>query len=282
MLMGAFVALLALLGYAFDLFLRQGGSVFAGFLAFALVWTAISYFASARVALAVNGARPAGKDEYPFLVNTLEGLAIAANVPTPRLYVIDSPALNAFATGRDPRHAAVAVTTGLVERLDRQELEGVLAHEVAHIANYDIRIQTIAVMLAGLIVLVADLVMRTAFWGGFGDSDRERGGGGAGLVLLLVSYLAALFANLLKLAISRQREYLADATAVMFTRNPEGLASALERIAGDPVPLRHASEATAHLFIVNPFEKGRLARAMTTLFSTHPPIEDRIARLRSM
>jgi heat shock protein HtpX len=279
LLMGMFVALLTALGYAFDRFTAQTGDVFLGFVVFALVWTLISYYASASVTLAISGARPVTREEYPFLVNTLEGLAIAANIPVPRLYMIDTPAPNAFATGRDPQHAAVAVTRGLVERLNRQEIEGVLAHEVSHIANYDIRIQTIAVMLAGFIVLLADLLFRLSFWGGRG---RRRDEGGALLILALISYIAAFFANLLKLAISREREYLADATAAMLTRNPEGLASALEKIALDPTPMPQASEATAHLYIVNPFKKGALARTMATLFSTHPPTEERIARLRSM
>lgn len=283
-LMAGFVALLAALGYAFDYFISRTGQVFIGFLAFALLWTVLSYFFSARLALAVNGAKPANKQEYPFLFNTVEGLSIAAGIPVPKVYVINSEAMNAFATGRDPKHSAVAFTSGLLKKMNRQELEGVVAHEISHIANYDIRIQTIAVMLAGFIVIIADILMRYLWWSGlgFGGRDRDSKSGLSIIVIVVISILAAVFAELLKFAISRQREYLADATGALLTRNPDGLASALEKIANDTTPLRQASEATAHLFIVNPFKKRSLAKKMVTLFSTHPPVEERIARLRSM
>lgn len=283
-MMFGFVVILALLGFAFDYFLQSGGDVFIGFVVFALIWTLISYFASARVALFLNGAKKAEKQKYPYLVNIVEALSLAAGIPVPEIYIIDSPAMNAFATGRSPEKAYVAFTTGLLEKLDRQELEGVAAHEISHIKNYDIRVQTIAVMLAGFIVMIADLLYRMFIWGGFRSRDREeRGGNALGvLILLVISIIAAVFAELLKLAVSRQREYLADATAALLTKNPEGLASALEKIASDTAPLKYANQATAHLYIVNPFKKKSIQQTFTNLFSTHPPIEDRIRRLRSM
>lgn len=280
--MFGFILILAILGFAFDYFISQTGQVFIGFLIFALIWTLLSYYFSSSIALAINGAKPVRREDYPYLVNIVEGLSIAAGIPTPKIYIIPSKALNAFATGRDPAHSAIAVTTGLLEKLNRQELEGVIAHEISHIKNYDIRVQTIAVMLAGFVVLIADVIRHSLFWGSWENDRKNSGSWLAFLVLFVISIMAAIFAELLKLAVSREREYLADATGALLSRNPEGLASALEKIASDPVPLRTASEATAHMYIVNPFKKGNLQKRIATLFSTHPPTEERIARLRSM
>lgn len=284
LLMSGFIVILAVLGFAFDYFLQSGGDVFTGFLIFAFIWTLISYFASARVTLFLNGARKAQRGEYPYLVNIVEALSLAAGIPTPEIYVIETGAMNAFATGRSPEKSYVVFTTGLLEKLDRQEIEAVAAHEIAHIKNYDIRVQTIAVMLAGFIVMIADLVYRMFLWGGYRSRDREeRGNSALGIiVLLVVSLVAAVFAELLKLAVSRQREYLADATAALTTKNPEALASALEKIAADNTPFRYANQATAHLYIASPFKKRSIQKTFSSLFSTHPPIEDRIQRLRSM
>lgn len=283
LLMAGFILILTVLGYAFDYFISRTGKVFFGFIIFAFIWTLLSYFFSSKLTLAINGARPANRKDYPYLVNVVEGLSIAAGIPSPEVYVINSSALNAFATGRDPAHSAVAVTTGLLEKLNRQELEGVIAHEISHVKNYDIRVQTIAVMLAGFVVLIADIMRRSLFWGSWSTGrDRKSRSGLAFLALLVISIVAAIFAELLKLAISREREYLADATGALLSRNPEALASALEKISNDAVPLKTASEATAHLFIVNPLKKKTLTKKISSLFSTHPPIDERIVRLRSM
>jgi len=242
----------------------------------------ISYYSSDKVVLAISHARPATKEEFPYLVNTVEGLAIAAGVPMPRCYVIDDTAPNAFATGRNPRTAVICVTTGLLGKMNRAELEGVVAHEMSHIKNLDIRLQTIVVVMVGVAALLSDWMLRSVFWGG-----GRRGGGrdkGAGAILAVVGLLLAAFspiiAQLLQLAISRRREFLADADGAMLTRYPAGLASALRKIAADTEPLEAANKATAHLYIVNPLKD--IKGAVNRMFSTHPPIEERIAALEKM
>lgn len=275
-----FVALAAALGYVFGQLTELGyaGAVIAGVLAVAGAWA--SYYASDRIILTISGAREASRDTYPYLYNAVEGLAIAAGIPAPRLYIIDDTAPNAFATGRDPQHAAIAVTTGLLDKLNRLELEGVLAHELAHIQNYDIRISTLAAVLVGLVALMSDWFLRSMRWG------RRRGGrdgGGGGLLMLAglaLAVLAPFLAQVLRLAISRSREYLADASGVMLTRYPEGLAAALEKISADPEPLEVANKATAHLYIVNPLREW--GGWLNGLFNTHPPVEERVRRLRAM
>lgn len=246
---------------------------------FAIPSTLIGYYAGDKIALMTNRASPVTREQMPELYNIVENLAITAGTPKPALYVINSPALNAFATGRDPGHASIAVTMGLIERLDRSELEGVLAHELSHVQNYDIRFATLVAIFVGFIVILSDLFMRATFWGGFRSRDSREGGqvhallALVGLILLIVS---PIIAKLIQLAISRQREFLADSSGAMLTRYPEGLASALEKISQSPA-LETAGNATAHLFIANPFK----ARSFSHLFSTHPPIEERIKRLRS-
>ena len=226
------------------------------------------------------------KEEYPYLYNVVEGLAIAAGVPAPRCYVIDDTAPNAFATGRNPQHAVICVTTGILQKLDRVELEGVVAHEMSHIKNYDIRLQTVVVVMAGVVALLSDWMLRSFFWGGGRRrGGREgRGGGGAGAILVVVglalALLAPLFATIIQLAVSRKREFLADASGAMLTRYPAGLASALRKISADTEPLEAANKATAHLYIVNPLKD--IKGAVNKLFSTHPPIEERIAALEKM
>jgi heat shock protein HtpX len=247
---------------------------------------AAGYFSSDKVVLAISRARPVTKDEYPYLYNVVEGLAIAAGLPAPRCYVIDDTAPNAFATGRNPQTAVICVTTGILDKLNRVELEGVIAHEMSHIKNYDVRLQTLVVVMAGVVALLSDWILRSFFWGGGRRRGGRagRGGGGAGAILIVVGLaLAALspfIATIIQLAISRKREFLADASGAMLTRYPAGLASALRKISADTEPLEAANKATAHLYIVNPLKniKGSVNR----LFSTHPPIEERIAALEKM
>lgn len=245
-----------------------------------LFMTLVSYYAGDKIALAASGAKPiASRDEHPYVWNMVENLCIAQGQPLPKLYLIDDPAINAFATGRNPEHASVAVTTGAIQKLENEELEGVLAHELSHVKNYDILVMTIVVVLVGVIVLLSDWLFRAQLYGG-GD-NRDRGGHPALLVIgLVLMILAPLVAELIKLAVSRQREYLADASGALLTRYPDGLARALEKIGADAQPMRRANHATAHLFFANPFKSGK--DWMMKLFSTHPPLEDRIARLRGM
>jgi len=260
--------------------LGKGGLVLAVLIAGGLA--VAGYYGSDNITLAISHARPVTKEEFPFLCNAVEGLSIAAGLPTPRCYVIDDTAPNAFATGHNPKNSVVCVTTGLLQKMNRVELEGVIAHEMSHIKNYDIRLQTLVVVMVGIAALLSDWVFRSFWWGG-----RRRGGrvkGGAGTIFLAVGLVLAalspLIAQLIRLAISRKREFLADASGAMLTRYPAGLASALRKIAADTEPLEVANKATAHLYIVNPLKD--LKGAVNKLFSTHPPIEERISALEKM
>ncbi|HVP90898.1 MAG TPA: zinc metalloprotease HtpX [Terriglobales bacterium] len=260
----------------------KGGLVLAVVVSMAMA--AAGYYSSDKVTLAISRARPATKEEAPYLYNVVEGLAIAAGVPAPRCYLIEDTAPNAFATGRNPQTAVICVTTGLLQKMNRAELEGVVAHEMSHIKNYDIRLQTVVVVMAGVVALLSDWMLRSFFWGG----GRRRGGrdgrGGAGGILVLVglvlAVLSPLVATVIQLAVSRKREFLADASGAMLTRYPAGLASALRKLAADTEPLEAANKATAHLYIVNPLKD--IKGAVNRLFSTHPPIEERIAALEKM
>lgn len=241
----------------------------------------IAYYQADKIALAISGAKEAPRKEpYLELHRLVENLSISAGLPKPRIYVISDSAPNAFATGRDPKHAALAVTAGLLDKLNKTELEGVISHELSHIGNYDIRLMTMVVILVGIVALVSDFFLRYLWWGG-GRSRRSEGGGQFQLILLVVgiilAILAPLAAVLIQLAISRKREYLADATGALLTRYPEGLASALKKISRDREPLEVANRATAHLYIADPNKKK-----ITGLFMTHPPVEERIKRLRAM
>ncbi len=244
-----------------------------------LAQTLISYFYSDKIALFTSGAQLASRQNFLELHRIVENLAITAGIPKPKVFVISDQSLNAFATGRDPEHASLAVTAGLLEKLTKPQLEGVISHELSHIKNYDIRVMTIVVILVGIVSLVANLFMRWQFWGG--GRDRDEGGGGNQIIALLgfvVILISPIVGMLIQLAISRKREYLADASGALLTRYPEGLASALEVISEDTRPMQSASPATAHLFIANPFTKQNVS----SLFSTHPPIKDRVRKLRSM
>jgi heat shock protein HtpX len=284
-LAGGMVLLLGAIGYLVSLAFDPGAAAFfigvAAILALGQSFAA--YWVSDKMALAVSGARPATRDEHRYLVNVTEAVSIGAGVPQPKVYVIDSPAPNAFATGRDPRHGSIAVTSGLMQLLDRQELEGVVAHEMAHIRNYDIRFNSMLAATVGAIVLLRDVVLRSLRFGGVRRSRSSSSGGGKGqllalalLVLLLV--LAPLLAMMLRLAVSRRREYLADATGAYITRNPEGLARALEKLRDFSGPPLKVSEGVQHMYFTNPVARLN-AHAM---FATHPPIQDRINRLRRM
>ena len=243
-----------------------------------LVMNMVAYWHSDKIALAMSGARHISREDNPYLFRLVENLCITAGLPLPKIYIINSSQINAFATGRDPQHAAIAVTAGALEKLENEELEGVLAHELSHIGNRDILISTIVVVLAGVVAILADWFLRISFFGGHDDDNR---GGVLMLIIAIVAaVLAPLAATLVQLAISRKREFLADASGALLTRYPEGLAGALEKIAYDGSHLRTAHNATAHLFITNPF-KGKEGRSwFVKLFMTHPPLEERINILR--
>ncbi len=281
-----FLALIFLLVWLFDQMVGMGTAGLVAAVIIAVAMTIGSYYASDKIVLAMSKARPVKKEEYPHLYNVVEGLTIAAGIPQPRCYVIDDTAPNAFATGRNPQNSVIVVTTGLLDKLNRVELEGVIAHEMSHIKNYDVRLQTLTVVMVGVVALLSDW-MRRSFWFGGGrrrSSDRGKGGGGgAALVLalaLVLAILSPLIAQLIRLAISRKREFLADASGAMLTRYPPGLASALRKISADKEPLEVANKATAHLYIVNPLKD--LKGSVNKLFSTHPPIAERIAALEKM
>lgn len=251
---------------------------------FSILMSFISYWHSDKIILAMSRAKEIKKADNPELYRLVENLCMTAGLPLPRVYIINENQPNAFATGRDVKHAVIAVTQGLLEKLERVELEGVIAHELSHIGNKDMLLQTIVVTLVGFIVILTDFFFRMVFWGRIGG--RDRGGGQIRAILLLVALalaiLAPLFANLLKLAISRKREFLADASGALLTRYPEGLARALEKISQDPGSLRVANNATAHLYIASPFRSKEKSSWLHRLFMTHPPVEERIKALRGM
>ena len=277
LLIGVFVVLIGLLGWIVDRAYDGGGAITIIALGYSLVSALFSYYAGDRVALWTAGAKQIRKEDGPELWRTVENLCIADGLPMPKVYVIDDPAPNAFATGRDPQHASIAFTTGLLERLDRTEVEGVTAHELSHVKNYDVRVMTIVVVLVGMIAVMADIFLRIGLHSRGGD--RKKGGGVLMILALIAIILAPIVAHLIKLAVSRRREFLADASGALLTRYPEGLARALEKISSYVQPLRRVSSATAHLYISNPFgPTGWTAN----LFSTHPPAQERIAALRAM
>jgi heat shock protein HtpX len=287
LLMVLVVAILTALGYVIGLAWtgsNDGGLGFLGlFGVAAIVWSLVAYYAGDRMALAASGARRVSHDDEPRLANVVEEMTIAAGLGAPpAVYVIEDQAPNAFATGRDPAHSSIAVTRGLLDKMNRDELQGVVAHEMSHVRNYDIRFATLIGILVGLIALVADIFLRSR-WFGFGGRRSDGGGGAAGAIIMLVAILFAILApfaaRIVQFAISRRRELLADATAVELTRNPLGLAGALQKIAADPAQLRMANRATAHLYIANPLRKVREAAG---LFDTHPPIQQRIDLLLAM
>lgn len=274
-----FLVIVIAIGYAISWYVGDPSILYIAII-IAVATNFYAYWASDKLVLSMSRARPATREEFFDFYTVTENLAMTAGMPLPKLYVIDDPAPNAFATGRDENHAVVCATTGLLSLMTRPELEGVIAHELSHIKNRDILLMTVAVVLAGFVAIVADIFLRMSFYGS-GNRDRN-GGNGIVLVLGIIGIvLAPLAAQLLKLAISRRREYLADASGTLLTRFPEGLASALQKISSHNMPMRHASHSTAHLFIDEPFGKpegGRLAW-LENLFATHPPVQDRINAL---
>ncbi|MBI4089131.1 MAG: zinc metalloprotease HtpX [Candidatus Levybacteria bacterium] len=243
-----------------------------------------SYYYSDKMILGMSQAKQIQKSDNPLLFRTVENLCIGAGIPMPKIYIIEDSAPNAFATGRDPKHSVVCATTGILEKLNKVELEGVIAHELSHVRNYDIRLMSIVVILVGLVALLADFFMRSLWYGG-GRRDRNDRNNTQGIFLLIgivLAILSPLIATLIQLAVSRKREFLADASGALLTRYPEGLASALEKIAKDKEPLEVANNATAHLYIANPFKNKISGSWFANLFNTHPPIDERIKILRSM
>ncbi|MBR9707370.1 MAG: M48 family metallopeptidase [Candidatus Diapherotrites archaeon] len=256
-----------------------GGLLFYAFIAiFSLGYTFVTYQYSDKIALIGTGARPANKAEHARVINLIEGLSIGAGMPMPKIYIIDNPDINAFAAGKDPEHAIVGITTGALQQLNKDELEGVLAHEMSHVMNYDIRFATIVAAMVGLIAIVSDMLLRTFFWGGFRSNDNKGGGAVTIVMVIVLTIIARVFVEIVRLAFSRQREFLADASGAKLTRYPEGLAGALEKIGKVNKSRMKVSGAAAHMFFANPFDKVWFA----SLFSTHPDVKERVKRLRSM
>ena len=281
-----FVLLLFLVGAAFDLLLR-GGVIGLVIVAVIVIVSSVgSYYNSDKAALAISHAKPADPKQYARLYNLVEGLCISGGLPQPRLYIIDDPAPNAFSTGRNPKHAAVAVTTGLLEKMNRVELEGVLAHELSHIRNYDILVMTLTVTMVGMIALLSDFFLRFMFFGGRRDNNDSNNP--IAFVFMIFGFILLIFAPIIayimQFAVSRRREYLADASGAQLTRYPPGLISALEKLKADDTSIHSASKATAHLWIEEPLDKtsNKGNKRLNHLFDTHPPLDDRIRALQAM
>ena len=280
-LMAFFLAIVIAIGYFIAWYIGDPIILYVAVI-FALVMNVGSYWWSHKLVVAMTGAKPVSREENRELWNVVENLAITAGLPMPKVYIVNDPSPNAFATGRNPENAVVAVTTGLLQILDRTELEGVIAHELAHVGNRDMLVSTVAVVLAGFVAIVADIFMRSMMFGG---QDRDSKAGAIFLVLGIVGIiLAPIAAQLIQMAISRKREYLADATGALLTRYPEGLASALEKISAHSAPMKRANNATAHLFIADPFgnDKRTISQKISNLFQTHPPASERVRILRGM
>ncbi len=274
LLMAIFLAIIIALGYFISYYYNNQAILYIAII-FSLIMNITSYWYSDKITLSISGAKEAKREEYFDFYNTVENLSITAGLPMPKVFVINDASPNAFATGRNKEHATVAVTTGLLNILNKTELEGVIAHELSHIGNKDILLSTVVVVLVGFISILANIFTRGMFFGG---RDREeRGGGILAIIGIIFIILSPIVATLIQLAISRKREFLADASGALLTRYPEGLASALEKISKANIPMRNPSQATAHLFIANPF--GGMGKKVSTLFSTHPPVEERVKAL---
>jgi len=299
-LIGAFLVLIILLGFVFSQAYNSPGILY-GAVIFSVLYSLISYYLSSDITLALSRAKPVDPQSNRGLYNLVENLAIAGGLPTPKIYIIEDTALNAFATGRNPQKAVIVFTSGILEKMNKAELEGVAAHELSHVGNYDTRLMTLVVVLVGVLTLLADFFLRFSFFGGRGRKSSNSDNGQLGAIMMVVGIVLAILspviATLIQLAISRKREFLADASGALLTRYPEGLASALEKIARDTEPLEAANKATAHLYIANPFHTDSQSMQNNAtespashgnrglfagLFNTHPPVEERIKRLREM
>ena len=283
LIMSFFVVFVVLVAYVLGVSLGYG----TGFMWIAVLFSVVSSFASYywgdKMVLAMSGAKPANRKQHFDFFTVAENLAIAAGLPKPKLYVIDDTAMNAFATGRDPDHAVVCATTGILSKLERRELEGVIAHELSHIKNFDTRLMAVVAVLVGTVAFLADMFLRNLWWGGRRDRDEDRGAGQIMLVVgIALAIITPIVATLIQLVVSRRREFLADASAANLTRYPEGLARALEKLTGDKEVLEAATNATAHLYVVNPFKGKQFAAWFSSLFNTHPPIEERVKILRAI
>ncbi|EKD23766.1 MAG: hypothetical protein ACD_81C00185G0004 [uncultured bacterium] len=280
----AFLIVVIGIGYLFSS-IYQSSAILYGVIGFAFFMNFFSYWFSDKIVLSMAHAKQIEKKDNPDLYNIVENLCITAGLPMPRLYIVHESQPNAFATGRDPKHAVVAVTQGLLDKLDRAELEGVIAHELSHVGNRDMLIGTVVVVLVGFISILADIFMRSALWGSFSDRDNRDSGQAGAIIFVIgiaVSILAPISAQLMHLAISRKREFLADASGALLTRYPEGLASALEKISSASVPMSVANNTTAHLWLDDPFKGRQKTNWLHKMFMTHPPAEERIAALRGM
>ncbi|MEI6287988.1 MAG: M48 family metallopeptidase [bacterium] len=275
-----FTLLISGLGWFLSYSFNDAG-IFVSAIIISIFMSLFGYFAGDKVALATAGAKQIKESDNQEVYHLVENLCITAGLQMPKIYLIDDQAINAFATGRDPKHASIAITTGAIARLENEELEGVIAHELSHVKNYDIRLMMIVIILVGVTTLIADFFWRSRFFGGSRSDNDNKGNLGAILAIvgIILIILSPIIAELIKLAISRKREYLADASGALLTRYPAGLANALEKIKNDSTQMSHANNATAHLYIANPFKK---AGFMSNAFSTHPPIDDRIKKLREM
>lgn len=280
-LITTFLVLVTTLGWFFSQAYGNPAILIFAF-GFSVLMSVFSYWQSDKIVIATTGAKPLLKEEAPDLHNIIENLAITAGLPKPRVYIVDSTQPNAFATGRDPEHALVAVTSGILRIMNRTELEGVLAHEMSHIGNRDMLVSTVVVVLVGVIQLLADFFLRSLRWRG-GDNDRNGVHPFFLIIGIALALLAPIAGMLIQFAVSRKREYLADASGVLLTRYPDGLASALEKLAHDHTPMRQANHATAHLWLDDPYQgKKKTVKWLSNIFMTHPPIDDRIKKLREM
>lgn len=277
-----FVGFILFLGWLFGELQNWGNGGLAAALLISFVMALFGYYSGDKVALAASGAQPMALQNSPTVYRIVENLCIASGQPMPKIYIIQDGAPNAFATGRDPKHASIAVTTGLLEIMSKEELEGVIAHEISHVRNYDIRVMTIIIVLAGAVALISDWFLRSMWSGSRRNREEKESSSNAVLLIigLVLAILSPIIGKLIQLAVSRKREFLADASGALLTRYPEGLASALQKIQAYPLPMIHANNATAHLYISNPF--GRTKTFLSGLFSTHPPLQDRIDILRKM